>query len=134
MCACGVCGTPSTSRRQPLTVTTTPVQVEAAIRNSSLGLEPARDGEQIRISAPKMTAEHRQNLVKLAKEHLERGKVRVRRVRTDGMKAIKAAKGKDGVSKDDIQKLEGCVTEFSDTVTNVLDSLFDAKRDEIENK
>mmetsp|Transcript_6568 Transcript_6568/g.19467 ORF Transcript_6568/g.19467 Transcript_6568/m.19467 type:complete len:110 (+) Transcript_6568:250-579(+) len=106
-------------------------KVEAAVRGSNLGLDPARDGTQIRVNAPRMTAEHRENLVRAAKEHLEKAKGRVRRERTAGMKLAKAA---DGLGKDDIARLESCVGTLASTTTDELTVLFDDKKEEVESK
>eukprot|EP00035_Acanthoeca_spectabilis_P025783 m.459895 g.459895 ORF g.459895 m.459895 type:complete len:295 (+) comp21852_c0_seq1:2-886(+) len=106
------------------------VEVENAVRKSDLnGFECSRNGDQIRITVPALTDEYRQSLVKLAKEHLERSKVRVRRNRADGIKAAKAA---DGLTKDDVSRLEKCVGSLADSVTKDLDGIFDAKRKELE--
>ena len=54
--------------------------VEAAIRASDLGLEPARDAKIVRVGLPKMTTDFRNSLVRRAKENAEKAKVRMRRV------------------------------------------------------
>eukprot|EP00041_Stephanoeca_diplocostata_P023810 m.592752 g.592752 ORF g.592752 m.592752 type:complete len:301 (+) comp22391_c0_seq26:236-1138(+) len=104
--------------------------VEAAVRDSGLGLTPSRQGNVVKLVAPKMTQEYRQSLVKMAKEHLEKSKVRLRRVRTDCLKAVK--QDADGYGKDQVKRLEKCVEAMADAGNAALTSMYEAKVGEIE--
>src|SRR5690349_2939813 len=64
--------------------------VERAIRDAGLGLNPASDGQLVRIPIPQLTAERRTELVKAANRYAEGARVAVRGVRRDGMDQIKA--------------------------------------------
>jgi ribosome recycling factor len=64
-------------------------EVKKGIESANVGLNPNIDGEIIRISLPPMTTEDREKYVKLLSQKLESGKVMVRQVRGEGMKAIK---------------------------------------------
>lgn len=86
--------------------------VEAAIRDSPLGLDPSRDSKTIIVGFPKLTTEFRESLVKQAREIGEKAKVRVRRVRTGELKTVKDATKDGGVGKDDIRKMEAQVIAF----------------------
>lgn len=76
--------------------------IEKAIINSDLGLNPQNDGEQVIINVPALTEERRRELVKQAKGESEKGKVSLRNARQESIQGIKALKD-DGVSEDDIK-------------------------------
>ena len=59
--------------------------VDKAIRDAGLGLNPAPDGQLIRLPIPELTQERRNELAKLAHKYAEHGRVAVRNVRRDGM-------------------------------------------------
>ena len=65
--------------------------VEKALRESELGLNPASDGQLIRIPIPPLSEERRKELVKIAGKYAEQGKVAVRNVRRDALDGIKKA-------------------------------------------
>ena len=73
--------------------------IEQAIFAANLGLTPMNDGEMIRISIPPLTEERRKEMVKMAKEKGEEGKVSIRNARHKVMDFIKKAV-KDGLSED----------------------------------
>ena len=68
--------------------------VEKAIRDAGLGLNPAADGQLVRVPIPQLTGERRTELSKAAHRYAEGAKVAVRGVRRDGMEQIKALEKK----------------------------------------
>src|SRR5580698_8164136 len=74
--------------------------VEKAIRDSGLGLNPASDGQLVRVPIPQLTTERRAELVKAAHKYAEGAKVAVRGVRRDGMEQIKGFEKKHEVGED----------------------------------
>jgi ribosome recycling factor len=82
--------------------------VDRAIREANLGVNPIVDGTLLRIPIPALTAERRQELVKIAHKYAEQGRVAVRHVRRDGLDIIKKTeKGEDLQRQltDQIQKM-----------------------------
>lgn len=77
--------------------------IAKGIQISGLNLNPIVDGDIIRISIPALTAERRQEMVKLLSQKIEAGKVMVRNLRGDVRKEIESQKGQDGVSEDNIK-------------------------------
>ena len=67
------------------------VAVAKAIREAGLGLNPAPDGQIVRVPIPELTSERRNELAKLAHKYAEGARVAVRNVRRDGMEALKKA-------------------------------------------
>ncbi|MEM8968639.1 MAG: ribosome recycling factor [Bacteroidota bacterium] len=105
-------------------------EIERAIMNSDLGLNPQNDGELIRLNIPALTEERRQQLVKQAKTEAEKGKISVRNVRKDTNDHIKALL-KENVSEDEVKHGEDNVQELTDQYTKKIDSVFHAKEKEI---
>ncbi|MGY0483174.1 ribosome recycling factor [Endobacter medicaginis] len=82
--------------------------VERAIRDSGLGLNPAADGQIVRVPIPALTGERRVELSKAAGRYAEGAKIAVRGVRRDGMDQIRKSEiGEDVVKdwSDEVQKL-----------------------------
>ena len=86
--------------------------VEKAIRDSDLGLNPATQGETIRVPMPALTEERRRELTKLVKTEGEGARVAIRNVRRDANNAAKdllknkvISEDQEGQSQDEIQKL-----------------------------
>lgn len=105
-------------------------EIEKAIRNSDLGLNPQNDGEQVIINIPQLTEERRQLLVKQVKHEGEQGKVSVRNIRKDTNDSLKQLQ-KEGVSEDEIKRAEDKVQDLTDQHTKKIDELMEKKEKEI---
>lgn len=105
-------------------------QIERAIINSDLGLNPQNDGELIRINIPPLTEERRINLVKQAKTEIESGKISIRNVRKEVNDSLKKLL-KDGVSEDAVKGAEDEVQKLTDSHTAKLDELLEKKEKDI---
>ena len=86
--------------------------VEKAIRESELGLNPAAQGDLIRVPMPPLTEERRRELNKVVKQEGENARVAVRNLRRDGnnhlkelLKAKQVSEDDERRAQDDIQKL-----------------------------
>jgi ribosome recycling factor len=87
-------------------------QVEKAIRDSDLGLNPATMGETVRVPMPALTEERRRDLIKVVHKEAEGARVAVRNVRRDAnhhlkelLKQKKVAEDEERRAQDDVQKL-----------------------------
>ncbi|WKN32033.1 ribosome recycling factor [Porifericola rhodea] len=105
-------------------------EIERAIINSDLGLNPQNDGEVVRLNIPPLTEDRRKGLVKQAKTEAENGKVSVRNIRKDANDSIKKLL-KDGTSEDDVKEGEDSVQQLTDKFVAKIDSIFDEKEKEI---
>ena len=105
-------------------------EIEKAIRNSNLGLNPMNDGELIRLSIPPLTEERRRDLVKRAKQEIEVAKINIRNARQDGNNSIKKLKG-EGVSEDDIKSGEEKIQKMTDGFIAKIDQIFTDKEKDI---
>lgn len=105
-------------------------EVEKAVRNSDLGLNPQNDGEQVIINIPQLTEERRQVLVKQVRHEGEQGKISIRNIRKDTNDSLKKLQ-KEGVSEDDVKRGEDKVQELTDQHTKQIDELMEKKEKEI---
>ncbi len=105
--------------------------VERAIRDSGLGLNPASDGQLVRVPIPQLTGERRIELSKAAGRYAEGAKVAVRGVRRDGMEQIKAAEKKGHVGEDEAKTWADEVQKVTDGYVKRIDEQLADKEREI---
>ncbi len=104
--------------------------VERAIREAGIGLNPASDGQLVRVPIPMLTAERRGELAKLAGKYAEGARVAVRGVRRDGMEQIKALEKKGEIGEDGMKDWSDQVQKLTDAyVKRVDESLAEKERD-----
>src|SRR5688572_21637053 len=102
-------------------------EIEKAIRDANLGLNPQNDGQQVIVNIPMLTEERRKQLVKQVGGECEHGRVSVRNIRKDTNEHLKKIKG---VSEDDVKNAEETVQKFTDEFIGKIDALM--KRKEVE--
>jgi ribosome recycling factor len=105
--------------------------IERAIQESDLGLTPANDGKIIRLPIPQLTEERRKELVKVARQLAEEGRVAVRNVRRDVMHHLKELVDKGEVGSDEEHRAEDRVQKLTDEHTRKIDDLLKRKEEEI---
>lgn len=105
-------------------------EIEKAIMNANLGLNPDNNGEIIRINVPVLTEERRRDLVKQVHSEGEHAKVSVRSARKDGNESLKKLL-KEGLSEDLEKDGEAEVQKLTDEFGKKIDSLVDAKEKDI---
>ncbi|XP_051835541.1 ribosome-recycling factor, mitochondrial isoform X3 [Antechinus flavipes] len=100
-----------------------------AIRESGMNLNPEVDGTVIRVPIPKVTREHREMLVKLAKQNTNKAKDALRKVRTNAMNKLK--KSKDTVAEDTIKLIEKQIGQMADDTAVEMDKHLAQKTKEL---
>nr|XP_014972390.1 ribosome-recycling factor, mitochondrial isoform X2 [Macaca mulatta] len=100
-----------------------------AIRESGMNLNPEVEGMLIRVPIPQVTREHRETLVKLAKQNTNKAKDSLRKVRTNAMNKLK--KSKDTVSEDTIRLVEKQISQMADDTVAELDRHLAVKTKEL---
>jgi ribosome recycling factor len=105
--------------------------VEKAIRTSDLGLNPAVEGNLIRVPIPELSEERREELVKVAARYAEAARVAVRNVRRDGMEQLKRLEKDGHLSKDAHHKSAEQVQELTDAEIKQINEMLVAKETEI---
>lgn len=104
--------------------------IEKAIRDADLGINPQNDGEQIILPVPALTEERRLELVKQVKNEGEQGKISLRNVRHEAIHELKSLKD-EGVSEDEIKRAEEKVQEIINKHTKKIDELVAKKEEDI---
>ena len=99
-------------------------EIEKAIRDSDLGVNPTDDGKVLRIVLPELTEERRKEYIKLAKSKAEDGRVAVRNLRRGAKQAMDRAEKDGDVSKDDVtggeKRLDGMTKKHVDAIDELL--------------
>ena len=80
--------------------------IENAIRNSDLGVNPTNDGQVLRVTIPQLTEERRRDLVKVAKSKGEDAKIAIRNIRRKGMDQLKRIQKDGEAGEDEVQAAE----------------------------
>ena len=104
-------------------------EIEKAIQNSGLGINPVTEGNLLRLPLPELNEERRKEISKLAAQFAEQAKVSVRNVRKDGMDKIK--KLKSGMSEDDEKFWSEEVQNLTNDFTKQIDEILKIKQDDI---
>ncbi len=105
--------------------------VERAIRDAGIGLNPASDGQIVRVPIPMLTGERRAELSKLAGKYAEGAKIAVRGVRRDGMDQTKAIEKKGSISEDEMKVWSDDIQKLTDSYIKKVDQMFADKDKEI---
>ncbi len=104
--------------------------IEKAIINSDLGLNPQNDGELIRINIPVLTEERRVELVKVARSEAEHGRVSIRNIRKDANDHLKKLL-KEHVSEDAVKDAEDEVQKLTDNYITKIEEILKKKEEDI---
>jgi len=104
--------------------------IERAIINSDLGLNPQNDGEQVIINIPPLTEERRIALVKQVKHEGEQGKISIRNVRHECQHHLKVLKG-EGASEDELKRADDQLNKLTEIHSKKTDELIAKKEEEI---
>ncbi len=105
--------------------------VERALMESDLSLNPSNDGTTIRLPLPQPTAERRKELVKVAHRMAEEARVAVRNVRRDVLNEFKRAEKDGEVSKNELGRAQNEVQTLTDAEVKNVDEMLARKEAEI---
>ena len=104
--------------------------IERAIINSNVGLNPSNDGDLIRLNIPPMTEERRRDLMKKVRAEIEIAKVNIRNIRKEANEDIRKLT-KEGVSEDDAKRGEERVQKLTDSFIDKVEHLLATKEIDI---
>lgn len=105
--------------------------IEKAIRESGLGLNPMGEGQTIRIPLPTLTQERRTELTKIASKYAEETRVSVRNIRRDGMDQLKKMEKNKEITEDELHRHSDEVQSLTDQTIKKVDELLEAKQKDI---
>ena len=106
-------------------------KIEKAIRDSDLGLNPAAQGDLIRVPMPAMTEERRKELTKVVRGEGEHAKVAIRNLRRDANDSVKKQVKDKLASEDDERRSQEEVQKFTDRFIAEVDKLVASKEQDI---
>jgi len=106
-------------------------KVEKAIRDSDLGLNPATNGDLIRVPMPMLTEERRKEMTKIVRTEGENAKVALRNVRRDANDALKKLTKDKEISEDDERRMQDEVQKLTDKFVAEVDKLLQVKEAEL---
>lgn len=106
-------------------------EIERAIMQANLGLNPASDGVVVRVPVPLLTEERRKEYVKQCKKIAEDSRVAVRNQRRDANEALKKAESDANLPEDERKRAEGDVQKLTDKYIKTINEKLDAKEAQI---
>jgi len=104
--------------------------IEKAIMQANIGLNPANNGDIIRINVPPLTEERRRDLVKQVRIECENTRVGIRTSRRDANEELKNMK-KEGLPEDEEKRGQEEVQKLTDDYIEKIDKIFAAKEKDI---
>ena len=105
--------------------------VETAILDSNLGINPQIDGALIRLPIPKLSEERRSELSKIASQYSENSKISIRNVRRDFIESKKNDKKESVLSEDELKKFINDAQKHTDKFISIIDKLLEEKKADI---
>jgi len=121
----------------PRTLSVTPWEkklvpdVEKAILNSDLGLNPVTSGDVIRVPLPPLTEERRREMTKVVRHEAEGARIAIRNIRRDANHHLKALSKDKEISEDDDRRAEEEVQKLTDARIGDVDQLLKEKEAEL---
>ncbi|MDO9150982.1 MAG: ribosome recycling factor [Methylotenera sp.] len=106
-------------------------KVEKAIRDSDLGLNPATNGDLIRVPMPMLTEERRRDLTKIVRTEGEGAKVAIRNVRRDANDALKKLIKDKAISEDDERRAQDEIQKATDKAVAEVDKMLQVKETDL---
>ena len=97
--------------------------IEKAILESDLGFNPSNNGNSIMITFPPLSAERRQELVKVASKIIEDGRISVRNIRREIIQSAKRIEDEQNISEDNMKTFLDDIQEVTDSFITRLNSL-----------
>lgn len=106
-------------------------QMEKAVREANLGLNPSNDGQVIRCVFPELTEERRKEFIKLARQKAEDGRVSIRNVRRHAKDALQKLQNEGDVGADDHERAAKKLEELTGKYVGRVDELLEHKEQDL---
>ncbi len=105
--------------------------VEKALRSGDQGLNPANDGQVIRVPIPPLTEERRREYVKLVRQKAEESRVAIRNVRRDELHRIDQMQKQGDVAEDESKRAHARLQKITEAQIEKIDALAGRKESEV---
>ncbi len=102
-------------------------QVEKAIRDSDLGLNPSTVGDIVRVPMPMLTEERRRDLIKVVRGEAENARIAIRNIRRDANSSLKELVKEKAISEDDERRAQDEIQKLTDRHIAEVDKALQAK-------
>jgi len=105
--------------------------VEKALRSGEQGLNPANDGQVIRVPIPPLTEERRKEYVKLVRHKAEEARVAIRNIRRDEIHRIDAMQKQGDIAEDEAKRATARLQKVTESLVERVDALAGRKEAEV---
>ena len=106
-------------------------EIEKAILNSDLGLNPSTSSDLIRVTMPALTEETRQDYIKQARSEAENSRVSIRNIRRDANQTAKDKQQTSEISEDELRRIENLIQKETDKFISIVDSDLKTKESDL---
>ena len=105
--------------------------IEKAVRESDLGVNPAMEGQRIRVNLPQLSEERRRDLVKIVGKEAETARVAARNIRRDAVAEVKKQVKNGDIGEDEGRRLENEIQKITDDAVRKMDEIAEEKQREL---
>lgn len=105
--------------------------IEKAIQEANIGVNPNSDSECVKLFFPPMTMEQRKDIAKSAKSMGEKAKVAIRNIRQDANNAIKKLEKDKSITEDESKKAQDSIQKYTDDFVKKCDDMVKTKEEEV---
>ena len=105
--------------------------IEKAIMNSDLGMNPSNDGSVIRLNFPALTAERRQEMVKMVRHKAEEARIAIRNIRRSARHDLEALEKDGDISSDELERAEKDLDRLTHEYVEEIDKHLQHKEQEL---
>ena len=106
--------------------------IERAILTANIGLNPANDGNLIRVVIPPLSEERRKELVKFVSRQVEERRIAVRNIRRDGIEKLREMEKNKEISEDDLKNNTRKIDQLTEACVAKVNELGQRKEKEIQ--
>lgn len=106
-------------------------EVERAIMNSDLGLNPVTAGDVMRVPLPALTEERRRDMTRVVRNEAEQARVAVRNIRRDANSMLKDLEKEKEITEDELRRAEDSVQKLTDKFVGDIDEVLKAKESDL---
>ena len=105
--------------------------IEKAIRDSDLGVNPSNDGSVIRVPLPQLSEERRKEYIKLARQKAEDSRISLRNIRRHAKDSLDKLQKDGDAGEDDVRRAEKALDDVTSKHVHMIDELVKHKEAEL---
>ena len=106
--------------------------IERAILTANVGLNPANDGNLIRVIIPPLNEERRKELVKVVSRKVEERRIAIRNIRRDGIEKLREMERNKEISEDELKNNAKKIDQLTEACVDKVSELGQSKEKEIQ--